>query len=73
MSKLMCFARGRHEPRRHPLGAWRCEDCGVGLADLAEAGLLDSSHVPIIRRVYQRGKAGGTTRTDAWAAGRRGW
>jgi len=46
LALLHClFVRGRHEPVRHPLGAWRCQDCGSALADFAEAGTMDDGYV----------------------------
>jgi len=38
---LVCAARQRHVPERHPLGGGRCARCHEPLSDLAEAGLMD--------------------------------
>ena len=34
LAKLRCFFRNRHEPRRHPLGGFRCTECGKAGANL---------------------------------------
>lgn len=35
---FLCFFRRRHEPRRHPLGGFRCADCGHAGDDMAAFG-----------------------------------
>ena len=40
VTALICAAKGRHEPVRHPLGL-RCRRCEEPLADLGEAGMID--------------------------------
>jgi hypothetical protein len=63
---LRCLLRRRHNPRRHPLGGFRCEDCGVAGADLEEMGFdYGSGWVPPLRRTYDR-KHGILTRTAGW-------
>lgn len=44
---MHCISRQRHDAVRYPLGGFRCRDCGVALADLAEAGTMDSGYVDI--------------------------
>jgi hypothetical protein len=45
-----CFSRGQHEPFRHPLGGFRCRDCG-----LAGSTLTDFGHYEHDGFVAQRG------------------
>jgi hypothetical protein len=71
MLRLAHYLRGKHGPlARHPLGGYRCE-CGAPISDLHEAGLLDGSHVPAIRRVFSRDRQE-VTRTDSWTQNKRG-
>ena len=62
---LRCFTRQRHEPRRHPLGGFRCVDCGAVGADLEEMGFRESGWVAPMRRTFDR-KHGELTRTTSW-------
>lgn len=63
-SGLRCFRRGRHEPRRHPLGPHVCHDCGAAGADLDEMGFQGGGYVGTDRRTYERHN-GAVTR-EAW-------
>lgn len=38
---VRCKMRSRHKPVRHPLGGFRCVDCGVAGADLEDLGFDD--------------------------------
>ena len=65
LAYLLCWARGRgHNAVRHPLGGFRCDDCGVPLASL-EAG-----YVSPLRRTFDR-EHGTFTRTGSWEQERR--
>jgi hypothetical protein len=44
-ARLRCAIRQYHQPRRHPLGGFRCIDCGTAGADLEEMGFGDSAWV----------------------------
>jgi hypothetical protein len=35
-ARLRCIIRQHHEPRRQPIGGFRCRDCGAAFADLEE-------------------------------------
>lgn len=48
-ASFRCWARGRHDAARHPLGGFRCIDCGVAGADLLEMG-FDDGYVQRIQR-----------------------
>lgn len=51
---LRCLWRRRHNPVRHPLGGFRCADCGAPGADLEAMGFEGSSRVPPLRRTFDR-------------------
>src|SRR6266849_1637582 len=36
-----CFVRNHHNPVRHPLGGFKCADCGEASADLEQMGFAD--------------------------------
>jgi hypothetical protein len=61
---LMCLLRGRgHNPVRHPLGGFKCADCGKSGADLERMGFLDGGYVSTLRTTYDR-QHGTVTRSD---------
>ena len=70
-----CYWRNRHEPMRHPLGGFRCADCGFASESLDEMGFPDAGWVRPVRKIYARdGRGGGElTRTSEWSPGRKGW
>jgi len=35
-ARLRCIIRQHHQPRRQPIGGFRCSDCGAAFADLEE-------------------------------------
>lgn len=45
LARLRCFLRDRHNPARHPLGGFKCADCGAAGADLEEMGFEDAGYV----------------------------
>jgi hypothetical protein len=49
-----CVVRQHHQPRRHPLGGFRCVECGAAGADLEEMGFPNSGWVAPMRRTYDR-------------------
>jgi hypothetical protein len=68
-----CVVHGHHEPRRHPLGGFRCETCGLSGRDLDDFGFVDGGWVSPVRRVFTRHGAGGhaeSTRTSGYESGR---
>lgn len=72
MRRLVHRLTGLHEPlERHPLGGYRCLGCHAPIADLAEAGLLDSAFVSPTRPRYER-LHGSITRTSADEKSRHG-
>ena len=74
-ARLVCLVRGVHVgARRHPLGGWRCEDCGFAGQDLAEMGFgIDAGYVNQVRKVFSRERGGGVVRTSSWEPTGRGW
>jgi len=54
LARLRCFLRQHHEPRRHPLGGFRCIECGATGADLEDMGFAGSAWVPPMRRTFER-------------------
>jgi hypothetical protein len=51
---LRCWMRRQHDPSRHPLGYFRCADCGVTGASLDEMGFDGDGYVPPDRRTFTR-------------------
>jgi hypothetical protein len=66
---LYCRMRGHHSAARHPLGGFRCKDCGAVGEDLNEMGFTGDGYVPPMRRIYSR-EHGTVTRTSSWDTGR---
>jgi len=50
-ASLRCFLRKHHNPMRHPLGGFKCADCGAVAEDLEEMG-LGHGYVSPIRRLF---------------------
>src|SRR5207253_913572 len=69
---LRCFVRNHNNPVRHPLGGFKCADCGEAGADLEQMGFVDSGYVLPVRRIFSRDK-GEFTRTASWEPSGRGW
>jgi hypothetical protein len=57
LARFRCLIRRRHQPRRHPLGGFRCIDCGAAGADLEDMGFSDSAWVTPVRRTFDRPSA----------------
>jgi hypothetical protein len=72
IARLRCFFRNQHNPVRHPLGGFRCLECGQVGADLEEMGYVDGGYVMPVRRVFSRTR-GEFTRTMSWEPSGRGW
>jgi hypothetical protein len=72
IARLRCFFRNQHNPVRHPLGGFRCLECGHVGADLDEMGYVDGGYVMPVRRVFSR-QRGEFTRTMSWEPSGRGW
>lgn len=66
-----CIIRNQHNPKRHPLGGFRCVDCGHAGADLDEMGHFGSGYVNPTRRLWDR-THGELTRTSHWEPTSRG-
>jgi hypothetical protein len=45
LARLRCYLRDHHNPTRHPLGGFKCADCGTAGADLEEMGFEDAGYV----------------------------
>lgn len=45
LARLRCYLRDHHNPARHPLGGFKCSDCGAAGADLEEMGFEDAGYV----------------------------
>jgi hypothetical protein len=67
--RIVCLWRSCHNPVRHPLGGFRCAECGLAAASMD--GLGFAGYVPALRRVCERD--GGLIRTSEWSPTRRGW
>ena len=70
-SWFKCFWRGYHDPKRHPLGGFRCRDCRVVGTDMESMG-FEAGHVSLLRRVFSRNHAE-LTRTHRWEPGPSGY
>jgi hypothetical protein len=69
---LRCLVRNRHNPARHPLGGFKCTDCGAAGADLEDMGFSGGGYVLPMRRLFSRDR-GEFTRTVSWEPSKRGW
>ena len=67
LAMMRCFLRSRHEPRRHPLGGFRCTECGKAAADLHDMGF--DAYVSTMRTTFSRDPVE-TTRTSLWESPR---
>ena len=45
LARIRCFWRNQHHPVRHPLGGFRCSECGMFGVDLEEMGFEGSGYV----------------------------
>jgi hypothetical protein len=45
LARLRCYLRDHHNPSRHPLGGFKCSDCGTTGVDLEEMGFEDAGYV----------------------------
>lgn len=54
LARLRCALRQYHQPRRHPMGGFRCAECGAVGADLEEMGFAGSAWVATTRRTFDR-------------------
>ena len=55
---IYCAWRNRHDPKRTPLGGFRCIDCWRAFKDLEEAGYKDGAGVDPHRRLGPRPRPG---------------
>jgi hypothetical protein len=72
LARLSCFLRNRHNPVRHPLGGFKCSDCGEVGADLEQMGFDNGGYVLPVRRIFSRERSE-FTRTMSWEPSARGW
>lgn len=54
IARLRCILRQHHQPRRQPMGGFRCAECGAAGADLEEMGFAESAWVAPMRRSFDR-------------------
>ena len=47
-----CWLRSHHNPARHPLGGFRCQDCGAMGIDLREMGFKELGGLARNRRFF---------------------
>jgi hypothetical protein len=72
IARLLCYFRHHHNPVRHPLGGFKCSDCGEAGADLEQMGFVGGGYVMPVRRVFSRDR-GEFTRTVSWEPSAKGW
>jgi hypothetical protein len=66
-----CLLRNQHNPVRHPLGGFRCADCGSVGADLDEMGFEGDGYVSPLRHSFRRNPEERTA--GGWRPTRGGW
>jgi hypothetical protein len=66
-----CLLRNQHNPVRHPLGGFRCADCGEAGADLDEMGFEGDGYVSTVRHSFSRHPEERTR--GGWRPSRGGW
>lgn len=67
ISLLRCVLRWRHNPQRHPMGYFRCIDCGTTGDNLEDMGFdPGSGYVAPARRTFSRTPNQSFTRTSHW-------
>ena len=49
IARFLCYLRHHHNPVRHPLGGFKCSDCGEAGADLEQMGFEDGGYVVRLR------------------------
>ena len=71
MAWFRCLVRHHHNPVRHPLGGFKCADCGEAGADLDQMGFVGGGYVPPVRRIFSRDHCE-FTRTMSWEPSAKG-
>jgi hypothetical protein len=66
--RIRCALRGHHNPVKHPLGGFRCTECGAAGETLDDMGFEGGSYVGPLRRTFDRGPYGGLTRSEGYEA-----
>lgn len=72
IARFLCYLRDHHNPIRHPLGGFKCADCGEAGADFEQMGFPGGGYVTPTRRVFSRDR-GEFTRTPSWEPSGKGW
>lgn len=54
---------------RHPIGGFKCADCGTAGDSLDDMGFQGDGYVPPMRRTFSRERYEGFTRSDWMEAG----
>ena len=57
-----CWLRSHHNPVRHPLGGFRCLDCGAMGLDLREMGFQELGSLPPSRKLMTGDEGARSTR-----------
>ncbi|PYQ54812.1 MAG: hypothetical protein DMF78_04435 [Acidobacteria bacterium] len=66
-----CWLRSHHNPARHPLGGFRCLDCGAMGIDLRDMGYKELGGLTRNRRFFSRDDTSWTARSSVTP--RSGW
>jgi hypothetical protein len=53
-SRFQCWLRSHHDPARHPLGGFRCRECGAMGLDLGEMGFQELGSLSRTRKLVMR-------------------
>jgi hypothetical protein len=53
-SWFQCWLRSHHRPVRHPLGGFRCSECGAKGLDLSEMGFQELGSLSRSRKFMTR-------------------
>jgi hypothetical protein len=57
IAKFLCLLRQNHNVVRHPLGGFKCSDCGTVGIDLDEMGFEGAGYVLPIRKLFSRDRS----------------
>ncbi len=57
IAKFFCLLRQNHNAVRHPLGGFKCSDCGTVGVDLDEMDAHGAGYVKPVRKLFSREKS----------------
>lgn len=57
IAKFFCMLRQNHNAVRHPLGGFKCSDCGTLGIDFDEMGMHGAGYVVPMRKLFSRDRS----------------